>query len=293
VKGRCIVRWRWLSLFFCSFLLILFLQNADGLFLINNLHTAYASVQSNPQAKTLSQKYCFADNEQPTTPSSIDIEPSNTPIEDKNPDVIPGNETPKEVTPPAITLPVVKPKPVSPPIKNPPVVKPPVVKPPAIKPTVKKENTPLTNGLDKNTISKTTLETLINSKNLSSKTKYLIWINTITQRTYIFTKAKDSWVLLKTFICATGKDSTPTIKGVFKTEAKASWVYDKKYNCYLKYVTKIFQGYLMHSVILDKNGHITDGTLGRKKSHGCVRLSIADSEWIYKNLPLGTTIFIN
>jgi lipoprotein-anchoring transpeptidase ErfK/SrfK len=292
MKGRCILRWRWLSLFFCSFLLILFFQDVKCFFSNNTLNTAYASVQTNLQNKTYYQNYAFEGKEQftttTTTPSSIDLQPTDNGVENPTPEITPDNENSQDVTPPAISLPVITPKPKAAPAKKPTPAKPPKTDLP-----IKKDNPPLTNGLDKNTLSKSSLEAFINSKNLKSATKYLIWINTNTQRTYIFTKTKDRWTILKTFICATGKDSTPTIKGIFKTEAKASWVYDKKYNCYLKNVTKIYKGYLMHSVILDKNGHVTDGTLGKKKSHGCVRLSLTDSEWIYKNLPLKTTIFIN
>lgn len=135
-------------------------------------------------------------------------------------------------------------------------------------------------------------EVFINNQNLLSSTAFMIWINTTAQKTYIFTKNKNNWKLTKAFICATGKDSTPTIKGIFKSSSKAAFVYDKKYDCYLKYVTQIYNGYLLHSVILDKDGKIIDGTLGRKKSHGCVRLSLDDSKWIYDNVPLKTTIYI-
>lgn len=144
---------------------------------------------------------------------------------------------------------------------------------------------------DKNSL-KTSPELYINSLNLLSSTSYLIWIDTAAQKLYVFSKDKLVWKIKKTFLCATGKDSTPTIKGTFKSSYKAFFVYDKKYNCYLKYVTQIYKGYLIHSVILDKDGNIIDGTLGQKKSHGCVRLSLTDSKWIYTALPLNTTIYI-
>lgn len=136
-------------------------------------------------------------------------------------------------------------------------------------------------------------ENFINNKKLKSSSNYLVWVNTNTQRIYVFSRSKYIWSLSKTFICTTGKDSTPTIKGIFKTQGKAYFVFDKKYNCYLKYVTRIYKGYLFHSVILNKYGEIIDGTLGEKKSHGCIRLSLKDSKWLYESVPIGTTIFIN
>lgn len=136
-------------------------------------------------------------------------------------------------------------------------------------------------------------EVFINSKKLSSLTTYLIWIDTAKEKTYIFHGTVHHWILIKTFICSTGRDLTPTIKGTFQSLSKAYFIYDRKFHCYLKYVTQIYNGYLMHSVILDKNGRVVDGTLGRKRSHGCVRLSLADSRWIYETIPLHTTIFIS
>ena len=32
--------------------------------------------------------------------------------------------------------------------------------------------------------------------------------------------------------------------------------------------------------------------LGRKASHGCIRLKIDDAKWIYDNCPYGTTVVI-
>ena len=32
--------------------------------------------------------------------------------------------------------------------------------------------------------------------------------------------------------------------------------------------------------------------LGRKASHGCVRLAVKDAKWIWQNCPAGTTIIV-
>jgi lipoprotein-anchoring transpeptidase ErfK/SrfK len=269
MKGRCKLRRRYLSLFFCTFLLILIFFSPKNAFSRCNTNVSILSTIEASQNEALNNQDSPGGTELNTTPSSINIQ---LPDDDSQ-------NLPPDNTNPTNTESQNK-KPIN-------------MKPPKINPPVKKDNNPLPNGLNNIPKSKNPIENFINNKNLKSKSKFLIWINTSTQRTNIFTKANNIWILSKTFVCATGKDSTPTIKGIFQTKAKASWVYDKKYHCYLKYVTKIYKGYLLHSVILNKYGKVIDGTLGKKKSHGCVRLSIKDSEWIYKNLPLGTTIFIN
>ena len=54
--------------------------------------------------------------------------------------------------------------------------------------------------------------------------------------------------------------------------------------------------YLFHSVPTDKEGnYIVSETkdLGKKpSSHGCIRLSVPDALWIYKNVPRGTKVTI-
>jgi lipoprotein-anchoring transpeptidase ErfK/SrfK len=230
---------------------------------------------------------------EPTAPQPImTSEPTTTP----QPTITPKpTATPQPIITPKPTAtpqPTVTPKPTTTP--QPTVTPKPTTTPqPAItpRPTIppKKNSPPLTND----SIKIRSLENFIANKNLKSDNKYLIWVDTNIQRVHIFNKVNEKWVFFKTFVCTVGKDSTPTIKGIFKTQAKAFFAYDKRYNCYLKYVTKIYQGYLFHSVILDKDGKVIDGTLGKKKSHGCIRLSLKDSEWLYKTLPLGTTVFIN
>lgn len=286
------MRRKCLSLFFCVFLLIVLFFPTVHFYANAKLKLQSYSVNtSSSNDLDLKQEDNISNTGIPlTTSSAIDIPEEKTTPEPQLPEVVPQKVIPPDTTPPFIVppkeqLPKVVPQKAFPPNTIPPFI----VLPKPIK------NAPASSTKDSGNTStgKNTLETFINSKNFKSTSNYLIWINTNTQRTYIFSKSKATWKISKTFLCATGKDSTPTIKGLFKSLSKASWVFDRKYNCYLKNVTQIYKGYLLHSVILNKSGGIIDGTLGKKKSHGCIRLSIKDSEWIYKNLPLGTTIFIN
>ena len=53
-------------------------------------------------------------------------------------------------------------------------------------------------------------------------------------------------------------------------------------------------GILFHSITFNSHkGHSGSvSSLGRKASHGCIRLSIEDAKWIYDNCPMGTTVVI-
>ena len=55
-------------------------------------------------------------------------------------------------------------------------------------------------------------------------------------------------------------------------------------------------GVLFHSVLYSakKKGPTNSSVnaLGRKASHGCVRLAVDDAQWICENCPEGTTVVI-
>ena len=97
-------------------------------------------------------------------------------------------------------------------------------------------------------------------------------------------------------ICSTGKDDTPTPTGTYQAYAQLSgeWYWFKQYQCYAKWAYGIVGGILFHSVTFNKNKKQvgSESNLGRKASHGCVRLKIDDAKWIYDNCPYGTTVVI-
>ena len=102
--------------------------------------------------------------------------------------------------------------------------------------------------------------------------------------------------LVKKFKCSTGKDSTPTPTGTYQAYGRAGgeWYYFKDFNCYAKWATRIVGGILFHSVTYSasKRPSGSVSSLGRKASHGCIRLSVEDAKWIYDNCPRGTTVVI-
>lgn len=99
-------------------------------------------------------------------------------------------------------------------------------------------------------------------------------------------------------ICSTGKDKTPTPLGTYQAYGRMTsgeWYYFDNFNCYAKWAYGIVGGILFHSVTYSASKKLNKGSvrnLGRKASHGCVRLQVEDAKWIYDNCPVGTTVVI-
>ena len=130
-------------------------------------------------------------------------------------------------------------------------------------------------------------------KNTSSKTKYLIAVDCTKNRTCIYKGKKGNWELKDYWKCTTGKKSTPTIKGKFKVCGKVSHFGEQKgYSVW--YATRIKYEYYFHSILYKpwSKSSVLSGTLGKNKSHGCIRLKLKNAKWIYKNCKSGTRIVI-
>lgn len=138
---------------------------------------------------------------------------------------------------------------------------------------------------------KSQIEKKINGIDHLSKTNFLIWVDSSKQKVAIFTGSSRQWKLIKYISCASGKSSTPTVKGIFAVEGKGQ-IFRASATTICKYYTAFYQNYLFHSVLLDNQGNIQDGTLGVAISHGCVRLSMEDAKFIYANITCGTTVWI-
>lgn len=142
-----------------------------------------------------------------------------------------------------------------------------------------------------NTTTQNNLEKFLNDNTFSSETNYFIWVDLANQKVNLFEGCSKNWRLIKSMPCSTGKASTPTVKGNFSVQGKGSYF---RVNSYVicKYYTQFYGNYLFHTVLLDNNGNIVDGTLGTPVSHGCIRLAIEDAKYIYDNVPLGTFVWI-
>lgn len=138
-----------------------------------------------------------------------------------------------------------------------------------------------------NKMTKEEIELYANTKNFTSDTRYYIWIDLDRQVLNVLDKSDDIWILVKSIPCATGKNVTPTIRGTFKVQDRGL-----RFGSSLgaKNWVRIDGNYLMHSLPIYSNGSVADWTLGKRASHGCVRMSMEDSKWIYDNIPTETTV---
>lgn len=131
-------------------------------------------------------------------------------------------------------------------------------------------------------------EDFVNRKGYKSPTKYLIWINHYTQRVAVYKGSKRNWKLVRSGPCATGTHLHQTSKGVYRITRKKEGVY-YRYS-YEKPLVYFHRGQAFHSRIKKYSGGYSDPTIGRPKSHGCVRLMDSDINFIYKYCPKGTTV---
>ncbi|MBR2668076.1 MAG: L,D-transpeptidase family protein [Oscillospiraceae bacterium] len=136
-------------------------------------------------------------------------------------------------------------------------------------------------------------ELFVNYKGYSSNTGYLVWVNRQYQHVYVFTGSKGNWTLHRTMLCGTGKSSTPTPVGVFRTTYKQPGWYDPTYTVY--HVTRFYGGgYAFHSQTYYPHGSkvLQGNVIGYPCSHGCVRMYIADAKWFQDTIPAGTTVVV-
>ncbi len=130
---------------------------------------------------------------------------------------------------------------------------------------------------------------------------YFLKVSTKDQRVYVYAWENDDYTnKVKTMVCSTGLNKTPTPKGTYSglnTGPGARWHYFKKFNCYAQYAYYIQGDIMFHSVLYNSKSEKSLSkssvrNLGKKASHGCVRLSVEDAKWIWNNCPPGTTVVV-
>lgn len=126
-----------------------------------------------------------------------------------------------------------------------------------------------------------------------SGSSFFIWTDIARQQVHIFEKKDGAYHLLESFPCASGKAESPTTRGYFTITDRGPWFYAKRFDSGAKYWVRFNDTYLFHSVAMDKNEAVIDGVLGERRSSGCVRLSVDHAQWLYENIPAGTSVFIH
>lgn len=118
-------------------------------------------------------------------------------------------------------------------------------------------------------------------------TDKMITIDTTKQRLY----AWEGGQIQKEFIVSTGMRYTPTVKGSFKVRRKVT-LQDMKgsfppYEPYfIKNVPNVMYFYGAYAI----HGTFWHNKFGSRASHGCVNLTIADSQWLFDWSGVGTRV---
>jgi len=134
------------------------------------------------------------------------------------------------------------------------------------------------------------LENYVNSKNISSRTSYMVWISKSNYRVTIFKGSKNNWKHVDSFECSLGSLGKPTIVGQFEYFSQ-----EEKWDFGYYYVGPVmrFHGpYAMHSTLLKPNGKSFDHRLKMNISKGCVRLRPVDINWMVRTIPLKSRVFV-
>ena len=105
-------------------------------------------------------------------------------------------------------------------------------------------------------------------------------------------------VPVRYMLCSSGKVGTPSPVGDWVLNGrKAKWCYFPKWGDYARYWTRINAQVAFHSPIYSEVS--TKGlkvssyeAIGRRASHGCIRLLLEDAKWIYDNVGAGTVVTI-
>jgi hypothetical protein len=130
----------------------------------------------------------------------------------------------------------------------------------------------------------------ITGQKLTSSTDYLIWISKANYEVNVFKKSGGVWNFVNSYKCAIGASSSPTCVGTYRYYEKISrWTYPE---FYVGPVMRFNGGYAIHSTLLNYDGTDYNRTVGKKLSHGCVRVQPPDMDWLINNIPMYTTVHV-
>ncbi len=136
-------------------------------------------------------------------------------------------------------------------------------------------------------------EAFVNVKGYTSKTQYLVWVSIAYQRVNIFSGSAGNWKLEKCFIVGTGAPGSATPTGVFQIFNRHTRGWTTKEYTVRPVINFINYAYGFHSRLYYPNSsELRDSRIGFPVSHGCIRMYDEDVNWMYDNLPDGTTVVV-
>ncbi len=132
---------------------------------------------------------------------------------------------------------------------------------------------------------------------VDTRPDYVIYVNTALNYITVRQQNADGTLTpVKAMVCSCGREGHRTPQGTFHTSAYYEWriMVD---NTYGQYAVRFNNQILFHSVPYVEASPDTleweeYNKLGENASLGCVRLSVADSKWIYDNCKPGTTVVV-
>jgi hypothetical protein len=96
------------------------------------------------------------------------------------------------------------------------------------------------------------------------------------------------------FLVSTGKYGMPTPTGEYKVQRKEEKHWSYTYKLWMPYSMNFTGGYYIHELPFWPNGyHEGENHLGRRVSHGCVRLGIGPAKYVFDWAEIGTSIYIH
>jgi peptidoglycan hydrolase-like protein with peptidoglycan-binding domain len=114
---------------------------------------------------------------------------------------------------------------------------------------------------------------------------------------YVTAYKSDTDAPVRNMICSTGKRSGTTPMGTFSLQSDAVYSWVTFPTCYIRYGKRITGSIWFHSILYrsrSASSLIWDSfyNLGSPASHGCIRLTPIDAQWISYNCEKGTSVRI-
>jgi len=113
------------------------------------------------------------------------------------------------------------------------------------------------------------------------------WIDVDLTQQMVYAYEGDT--LIRSFVVSTGTWRTPTVTGQYRIYIKYRYKDMSGPGYYLKnvpYAMFFYKGYAIHGTYWHNN-------FGTPMSHGCVNLTISDSEWLYNFASVGTLVNVH
>lgn len=137
-------------------------------------------------------------------------------------------------------------------------------------------------------------------KPTAAPSQYYVTVDVTNQIVTVYSRGTDGSYsnVVRKMICSTGTTSNPSPLGTYTLNGKtARWCYFSEWDSHAQYWTRINSSIAFHSVIYTNPNEMDLSTasyysLGKRASHGCIRLLVADAKWIYTNCKQGTVVDI-